>query len=78
MCANTSAKRPRPSSRSRQRSKRGSGEIESAHRYIVQKRLKLPGAWWHAANADSMLALRVNRANGEWAHYWATDYVYAA
>ena len=23
----------------------GSGEIESAHRYIVQKRLKLPGAW---------------------------------
>jgi hypothetical protein len=56
----------------------GSGEIESAHRYIVQKRLKLPGAWWLAANADSMLALRVNRANGEWAHYWATDYLYAA
>src|SRR5208337_4951691 len=24
----------------------GSGEIESAHRYIAQKRLKLPGAWW--------------------------------
>ncbi len=56
----------------------GSGEIESAHRYIVQKRLKLPGAWWLAANADSMLALRVNRANGEWASYWATDYLYAA
>jgi hypothetical protein len=43
----------------------GSGEIESAHRYIVQKRLKLPGSWWLAANADHMLALRVNRANGE-------------
>jgi hypothetical protein len=23
----------------------GSGEIKSAHRYIVQKRLKLPGSW---------------------------------
>ncbi|MCL2346129.1 MAG: ISKra4 family transposase, partial [Desulfobulbus sp.] len=26
----------------------GSGEIESAHRYLVQKRLKLAGAWWRA------------------------------
>jgi len=41
----------------------GSGEIESAHRYIVQKRLKLPGSWWCAANAEHMLALRLNRAN---------------
>jgi len=49
----------------------GSGEIESAHRYLVQKRLKLPGAWWTAANAEHMLALRVNRANGEWSQYWA-------
>lgn len=56
----------------------GSGEIESAHRYLVQKRLKLPGAWWCAVNAEHMLALRVNRANGEWADYWATDYRYAA
>ena len=23
----------------------GSGEIESAHRYVIQKRLKLSGAW---------------------------------
>lgn len=52
----------------------GSGEIESAHRYVVQKRLKLPGAWWSAANAEHMLALRVNRANNEWAGYWATNY----
>lgn len=56
----------------------GSGEIESAHRYIVQKRLKLPGTWWLAANAEQMLALRVNRANHKWASYWATDYRYAA
>jgi len=56
----------------------GSGEIESAHRYIMHKRLKLPGTWWLAANADHMLALRVTRANNEWASYWATDYRYAA
>ena len=48
----------------------GSGEIESAHRYVVQKRLKLPGAWWCAANADHMLSLRLNRANGQWRNYW--------
>src|SRR5208337_4222334 len=24
----------------------GSGEIESAHRYVAQQRLKRPGAWW--------------------------------
>jgi hypothetical protein len=48
----------------------GSGEIESAHRYVVQKRLKLPGSWWCAANADHMLALRLNRANQQWDSYW--------
>jgi hypothetical protein len=48
----------------------GSGEIESAHRYIVQKRLKLPGSWWCAANAEHMLALRLNRANKQWGDYW--------
>jgi hypothetical protein len=56
----------------------GSGEIESAHRYLIQKRLKLPGAWWQAANAESMLALRVNRANHEWKDYWATNRLQAA
>ena len=56
----------------------GSGEIESAHRYLIQKRLKLPGSWWNAANAEHMLSLRVNRANGEWPGYWATNYRYAA
>ena len=43
----------------------GSGEIESAHRYIIQSRLKLAGAWWKTNNAKSMLALRVCRANRE-------------
>lgn len=56
----------------------GSGEIESAHRYLVQKRMKLPGAWWSPENAEHMLALRVCRANREWSGYWATHYHYVA
>lgn len=48
----------------------GSGEIESAHRYVIQERLKLPGAWWKAANVEPMLTLRVIRANDEWDDYW--------
>lgn len=55
----------------------GSGEIESAHRYIVQQRLKRPGAWWRVDHADHMLALRLNRANKRWQHYW-TEYKQAA
>jgi hypothetical protein len=49
----------------------GSGEIESAHRYVAQKRLKLPGAWWCVEHAEHMLALRINRLNGDWDAYWA-------
>lgn len=48
----------------------GSGEIESAPRYVIQQRLKLPGAWWKADNVEPMLALRVLRANGDWDQYW--------
>ena len=48
----------------------GSGEIESAHRYIIQDRLKLSGAWWKEKNAENMLALRILRENNEWDSYW--------
>ena len=48
----------------------GSGEIESAHRYVVQQRMKRPGAWWRPHNAQHMLALRLARANREWDSYW--------
>jgi len=48
----------------------GSGEIESAHRYVIQKRLKIAGAWWLEDNASKMLSLRVNRANNDWDGYW--------
>jgi hypothetical protein len=49
----------------------GSGEIESAHRYVIQDRLKRPGAWWKVENAANMLALRVLRANNGWDLYWS-------
>ena len=48
----------------------GSGEIESAHRYVIQIRLKIAGAWWKVENAEKMLALRVTRINGDWEKYW--------
>ena len=51
----------------------GSGEIESAHRYVIQKRLKLPGAWWITDNVESMLRLRVVRANDDWQEYWRSS-----
>ena len=43
----------------------GSGEIESAHRYVAQQRLKRPGAWWRVKHAEYMLALRITRINLE-------------
>jgi len=48
----------------------GSGEIESAHRYVIQQRLKRSGSWWSVENAWAMLALRVLRANQDWQSYW--------
>jgi len=48
----------------------GSGEVESGHRSVIQKRLKMSGAWWKIENAEKMLALRAVRANGEWQSYW--------
>lgn len=48
----------------------GSGEIESAHRYIIQNRLKRSGSWWTVEQAEAMLALRVLRANQDWDDYW--------
>ena len=48
----------------------GSGEIESTHRHLIQKRLKLSGAWWNVNHANAMLQLRVLRANKKWHCYW--------
>lgn len=49
----------------------GSGEIESAHRYGIQRQLKIAGAWWKKHNAEKMPVLRVLRANRDWDQYWA-------
>lgn len=51
----------------------GSGEVESAHRYVPQKRLKIPGACWSPSNLNPMLALRVLRENEWWDDFWAAD-----
>lgn len=48
----------------------GSGEIESAHRYVIQKRLKIAGAAWRFDHAESMLSLRLCRVNKNWNRYW--------
>ena len=48
----------------------GSGEIERCHRHVVQKRLKIAGAWWKKENANAMLNLRTSRLNGYWEAYW--------
>lgn len=51
----------------------GSGEVESAHRHVIQHRLKLAGAWWKETNAQAMLAIRVARANNCWNAYWSPN-----
>ena len=48
----------------------GSGKVESGHRSVIQKRLKIPGAWWKEENAQSMLALRTIVVNDNWDQYW--------
>lgn len=48
----------------------GSGEVEGSHRYVLQRRLKIAGAWWLERSAECMLQLRTLRANGDWEKYW--------
>jgi len=48
----------------------GSGEVESAHRYIPQDRLKLPGACWREDSINPMMAIRVIKKNGWWDDFW--------
>lgn len=44
----------------------GSGAIESAHRTVVQKRMKQSGQRWSYKGAQNMLNLRVVRKNNSW------------
>lgn len=44
----------------------GSGAIESAHRTVVQKRLKQSGQRWGKLGAQNILNLRVTKKNNQW------------
>jgi hypothetical protein len=44
----------------------GSGAVESAHRTVVQKRMKLSGQRWSKQGAGHMLNLRVIHMNRQW------------
>ena len=44
----------------------GSGAIESAHRTVIQKRLKLSGQRWTIKGAQQILNLRVAHKNNNW------------
>jgi len=44
----------------------GSGPIESAHRQVIQKRMKQSGQRWSPDGAQSMLQLRCCRLSGKW------------
>ena len=44
----------------------GSGAIESAHRTVVQKRMKQSGQRWSNKGAQNMLNLRVLNMNKQW------------
>ena len=48
----------------------GSGQVESAHRHLIQDRLKRAGAVWLPKSAEAMGRLRAALANGEGAAYW--------
>ncbi|WP_339698432.1 hypothetical protein [Algoriphagus aquimarinus] len=44
----------------------GSGAIESAHRTIIQKRLKQSGQRWGNTGAQNVLNLRAINGSGQW------------
>lgn len=44
----------------------GSGPIESAHRTVIQKRMKQSGQRWTEKRAQNMLTLRCIRLSGQW------------
>lgn len=44
----------------------GSGAIESAHRTVIQKRLKQSGQRWTMTGAQNIIDLRLMNMNGQW------------
>jgi hypothetical protein len=45
----------------------GSSAIESAHRTVIQKRIKLSGQRWSTDGVKNMLRLRIIFMNRQWA-----------
>lgn len=52
----------------------GSGAIESANKYVVQKRLKEPGMRWKEENANYMAHLRAEYINGDFEKHYGLKY----
>jgi hypothetical protein len=48
----------------------GSGAIESANKYVVQRRVKLQGMKWNLENANFMVHMRAEYINGEFDRYY--------
>lgn len=48
----------------------GSGNVESGHKVVMQKRMKQAGMRWAETNLNPMLALRVALANRTWKASW--------
>ena len=44
----------------------GSGAIESAHRTIIQYRMKQAGMYWGKKNVQSMASIRAKYLSGDW------------
>ena len=47
--------------------------ITNLRRDLIQKRLKLSGAWWKETNAQALITLRTARANQCWETYWTQN-----
>ena len=48
----------------------GSGNVESGHKVVMQRRMKQAGMRWAEASLNPMLALRVSLCNGTWPADW--------
>jgi hypothetical protein len=44
----------------------GSGSVESTHRTVIQKRMKLSGQHWSIASSHNMIRLRILSMNNQW------------
>ena len=48
----------------------GSGSVESAHKLVVQSRMKQAGMRWEPSHVNPMLAMRNLACNARWMEGW--------